>query len=95
MEKIIRIPDRKKLIKLQLHSVEDNDKIKNNGLLLNFNKVTTNNIMQEMTTHRTNVAKQMKPVHCVVRHKDCKAGNLECVNCGGAHCALALSCPKI
>lgn len=50
--KVIRNPNTNKIIKLQFESTDDNDRIKNNGLLLKYTKVTTYNITQEIQTQR-------------------------------------------
>lgn len=114
VDRIVTIPTNSSFFKIIFNNVEDNDKIKTNGLNLRYTKISTFNIMQERPTQRPIMCKNCYAINehltyqcknnavCSIcaskdhKYTECNnKNNLKCINCGQAHCALVLSCPKI
>lgn len=58
VEEIIKIPSRARLLKIKLASIADNDKIKNEGLILEYTKINNFYISQETPTITPRICKK-------------------------------------
>lgn len=80
VDMIIRLPEKSRLLKILLSTLAENDKIKNNGLILKYTKVPAYNITQEPRPYKPLICKKC---YVIEEHNtsQCTTTELICSNC--------------